>query len=139
MIFDLCTAAKKRSGGGGVVPTGPVRLTLIAALVLLLTGCGPHPGSGAWLADPEPVAGYQRLQVEFDGRAEFFRPGEEAAALRCFWAGDSATSIKMDCISAADDATKFIYSLRVLDDGQGELLLDDKVLGRFRSQEQRPD
>lgn len=113
--------------------TGPI---LAVALTLLLTGCGPHPGSGAWLADPEPVAGYQRLKVEFDGRAEFFRPGEEGAALRCFWAGDSANSIQMDCISAGDDASKFLYAFRVLDDGRAELLMDGKVLGQFRSSEQ---
>ncbi|HHH39844.1 MAG TPA: hypothetical protein ENK50_09750 [Sedimenticola sp.] len=112
----------------------PWRWLVTLVLSLVLSGCGPHPGAGDWIAEGEPVAGYQRLEVNFDGRAEFFAPGSEQAALRCFWAGDSASSIRLDCISAADDSTETRYGFRVLDKGgAGELLLDGKVLGRFRA------
>ena len=77
-------------------------LALAAAPALFaLAGCSPHPGSGSWLSESGDGDGLARLVVQFDGKAELFRADREAAAYRCFWAGDGKRTLRMRCANAA--------------------------------------
>jgi len=90
--------------------------------VSVLVGCGPHPGAGTWLPLAESESEYTRLEVNFDGKAEFFLTGKEAAELRCFWGGDSARSISMKCSAASNPDVDIHYVLKITDSDRAELL-----------------
>ena len=47
------------------------RLLLLIALVLALTACAPHPGAGNWQADAENAMNISRINVVFEGTADF--------------------------------------------------------------------
>lgn len=96
-----------------------------------MIGCAPHPGSGTWITAGESEGGFSRLIVQFDGRAEFFAPGKEEEVLRCFWAGESEKSIRLDCSSAEDADAGMRYSLVVTGADQAELLQSGKIVARF--------
>jgi hypothetical protein len=105
------------------------------AIPLLLAGCSGHPGAGTWQIEDGLEGGYSRLVVQFDGRAEFFRPGEETAAQRCFWAGESSNSIALQCSDAANPDLERHYRLKVNQRGQGELMQGGRLLGLLQRQQ----
>ena len=107
-------------------------LTLILSVPLLLAGCSGHPGAGTWQF-PQG-AEYRRLVVQFDGRAEFFRPGREQPAQRCFWAGDSARSIVLQCQDAERADIEREYRLKVNAAGDAELMLGQRLVAQLRRQ-----
>ena len=111
-------------------------LSFLIVTTLLLYGCAPHPGTGTWVPIAEVDTVYSRIAVEFNGQAELFIPGREEHLIRCFWSGESANSISMDCISADDTEIKYTILLQVADDGVGELLQNGAVVGRFSKEEE---
>jgi len=102
--------------------------SLILLLPLFLTGCGGHPAAGTWQIQDGSASRYARLVVQFDGKAEFFRGNEEEPAERCFWAGESADSITLQCVDAANGEERH-YRLKVSKGGRGELMQDGRLLG----------
>jgi len=96
---------------------------------LVLAGCSAHPAAGTWQIQEGSKSNYARLVVQFDGRAEFFRPNEEEPAERCFWAGESASTIALQCVDAADEEQERQYRLKVTKGGRGELMQDGRLLG----------
>ena len=100
-----------------------------------LTGCSAHPGAGTWI----PVAGsdteYSRIEVRFEGRAEFFLPGRDEAKLRCFWAGDSRNSIALQCTAASNPDEELYYRLRTMGPDSAELLRGEQHLLLLRRSE----
>lgn len=119
-----------------IIKTRLLFLSLI--LFVLLSGCSPHPGSGIWVPMDKGESRYSKVEVLFDGRAELFVPGREDHLYRCFWGGVSSESIRMECVSADDDAIKPIFKLQVAADGRGELLESEKTVGYFRRTEEKP-
>jgi len=109
-----------------------IRLLLAAAVVAGLSGCSPHPGAGTWTTVGEGEGGFFKLVVHFEGRAEFFAPDQEKELLRCFWAGESAESIRLDCTSAQQEDAKLHYSLAVTGADQAQLQQSGKVIAQFR-------
>ena len=111
---------------------------LILIISLLLSGCSPHPGSGIWVPVDKDVSLYSKVVVLFDGRAELFIPGREEHMYRCFWGGVSSDSIRMECVSADDEAITPIFTLQVVIGGRGELLESGQIVGYFRRTEEKP-
>ena len=102
---------------------------LLLSIPLLLAGCSGHPAAGTWQIREGSAIPYARLVVQFDGKAEFFRPNEERPAERCFWAGESADAIALQCIEAADTGQEHFYRLKVRGGGVGELIQEGRLLG----------
>lgn len=111
-------------------------LTLFSCL--LLSGCSPHPGSGIWLPLDDREAPYSKLEVLFEGRAELFVTGRAEHQYRCFWGGTGANSIRMECVSADNDAIKLQFDFRVAADGTGELIESGQTIGFFRRTDEKP-
>ena len=112
-----------------------MRNSLLLVCAALLAGCSPHPGSGTWLAE-EGARDFTRLSIQFDGRAEFFGEGVETAVERCFWSGDSAEVIQLECVVAANIELKRSYLLQVTGERQALLLRDGDPVGGFRRVEE---
>ena len=113
-------------------------LFIVCLSSLLLSACSPHPGSGIWVPLDDSEAPYTRLEVLFEGRAELFAPGREGHLYRCFWGGTDADSIRLDCISADDEAVKPVFTFRVAADGTGELIASGESIGFFQRTEEKP-
>ena len=107
-------------------------LLKLLSISLVLIACSPHPGSGEWLARAEGNYRFSRLKVEFDGKAYLFVPNKEDHQLRCFWAGESASLISMDCILNDPSERRSVYQFRVVDQRSGELMTNGNVVGRFQ-------
>ena len=114
------------------------RLFLTLFYMLLLAACSPHPGSGIWLPLDDRDNPYTRLEVLFEGRAELFVSGREAHLYRCFWGGINSDSLRMDCVSADDEAVKPAFTFRVAADGTGELIEAGESRGFFRRTDEKP-
>ena len=103
--------------------------SLLLTIPLVLAGCSGHPAAGTWQVREGSASPYALLVVQFDGRAEFFRPNQEEPAERCFWAGESADTIGLQCVDVADSDRERFYRLRVGRGGVGELMQDGRLLG----------
>jgi hypothetical protein len=124
--FLTVERAMKRSGN---------RLPFLgAALLLALAGCSPHPAAGIWTAEPGSGAGFQRLEVTYEGRADLYAPGEPEAGRHCFWSGESARAIALACKPASDPDAEEHYRLVVQEDGTATLLRDGEVSARLTRQ-----
>lgn len=107
--------------------------TLFIGLSLfLLAGCAPHPSSGQWAPAPNEnnASGFVKIDVQFEGRADFYQEGIEKAVRHCFWGGISKNEARMKC-SQADSEVEETYILKVGEDGSAVLSLGGKPLGRF--------
>jgi len=103
--------------------------SVILLMPFFLTGCSGHPAAGTWQIQEGSKSNYARLVVQFDGRAEFFRPNQEEPAERCFWAGENASTIALQCVDAANGEVERNYRLKVSKDGRGELMQGGQLLG----------
>lgn len=108
------------------------RFLVSITLGLLLTGCSPHPATGKWMPESGDASGYTRIHVQYDGKTDFYRAGQEEATLRCFWAGESPEIIGLQCTVAANTAIEKHYQLKVANWEGAELLEAGRVIGRFR-------
>ena len=112
-------------------------LTGTVIIALVFSACGPHPSSGEWKGTTGGDNRYSRLKVQFDGKAFLFVPGREDHQVRCFWAGESATIVNMDCMLNDPSERRFSYRLRIIDDRASELLQNGEVLARFHRSTQK--
>ncbi len=78
-------------------------------------------------ANPE---GFTGLSVQFDGKAEFYVQDKQEAVLRCFWGGESARTISMDCVVAENTEIRRRYALNIQAD-RAELISGAKTVGVF--------
>jgi hypothetical protein len=90
--------------------------------------------------NPDFIKEFVRLEVGYEGRTDIF--GEKSdkpvtadtngAIRRCFWRGDSAQSIVMTCVQAANTDIEESYVLRVgADNNVADLIKGEVVVGRF--------
>ena len=107
----------------------------IFPLLLTLSACTPHTSSGDWRATTSDAL-FERLQVRFDGTAEFFTKTEdETAAWRCFWGAENKQTAGLTCIDANDENNEKQYELHVDKEKQDAVLkLDNLEIGRYRWQ-----
>ena len=108
------------------------RVLLPAAVLAFLSGCSPHPGAGTWAAVGESKGKFSKLVVQFEARAILYLSGQEKGVLRCFWAGQSAESIGLDCNPAGNAGPKQIYSLVVKGENRAQLMESGKVVASFQ-------
>lgn len=106
-------------------------LLILTVVLLVLSGCSPHPGTGTWLPVEGGTTEFSRITVNFDGRAELYTPASEKEVLRCFWGGESSQSMQLKCSLAADTDVEYLYQLKVNQSGEAELILSGKTLGIF--------
>ena len=82
-------------------------------LVLGLQACSPHPGAGHWGAMENSGSKFSKIMVEFEGMAELLPADAATQAQRCFWAGNTSDSIKLQCTQDDDTGLEFFYLLTV--------------------------
>jgi hypothetical protein len=106
-------------------------VSLIVTLLLLLSGCSPHPGAGHWKADGDNTMNISWINVIFEGTADIFANQQQESILRCFWAATEKNSIQMQCVHSDDTEKKETYQLVILDSGQGKLKQNEQLIGLF--------
>lgn len=122
----------------GVITIKSTLYKLSAIPVILgLQACTPHPGAGHWQAIENSDSKFSKIMVEFEGRAELFSADAAVEAQRCFWAGNTSSSIKLQCTQGDDTGLEFIYVLKV--DARGtepiaSLTSGDQRIGSYRRQ-----
>ncbi|MES9845917.1 MAG: hypothetical protein ABW162_00250 [Candidatus Sedimenticola sp. PURPLELP] len=111
--------------------------SVLTVSAMLLSGCAPHPGTGNWVPDEADNSGFVRIHVQYDGKMDFYRDGEDAAVMHCFWAGESETAIGLQCTLAENPDIEKHYRLRVSEHQHAELLQGGDVIGRYIRSEKR--
>ncbi|MCU7951577.1 MAG: hypothetical protein KZQ74_16625 [gamma proteobacterium symbiont of Bathyaustriella thionipta] len=87
-------------------------LTPFFLLVLMtLSGCSPHLGAGNWKAEGDNSLKVSRINVVYEGTADFYVEGEEQSIRRCFWSAVAESTMQMQCVHAEDFEKKLITSL----------------------------
>ncbi len=114
------------------------RMPLAMISALLLTACSPHPGAGNWTAIGENAAGISGLTLSYEGRA-LFTTTKPKASWHCFWSAAGKREAILDCTPSSNPDQEVKYLFRVNRQGEGELLRQDRVLGRFRHTEGKPE
>ena len=107
-------------------------ITLLPTAFFLLTACTPHPGAGGWGAATDDAT-FARLEIRYNGQAEFFLTKEETIpAWRCFWGGEDKFRANMKCVNAANDKDERVFILLVDESRkQAELLQGQQSLGQY--------
>jgi hypothetical protein len=105
---------------------------IVLSVALFLSACSPHPGAGYWLSQGSNTDGFIGLAVQYDGKAELYVQGKEEAAVRCFWGGESAETISMDCVVAENTEIRRRYSLHIAQPDQAELISGAKTIAVFK-------
>ncbi|WP_456372737.1 hypothetical protein [Thiolapillus sp.] len=105
---------------------------------LLLSACSPHPGAGNWVAMEKNEQEVSGLTLSYDGRA-LFVSRKPAATWHCFWSGRDRDSVRLDCTPSTDKKREEHFIFSIEKDGSGILKSGNRVLGRFRRVDGRPD
>jgi len=110
----------------------PRKLNWVIPLLLTLGACTPHSSAGDWRATTAG-APFERLEVRFNGTAEFYtKAKDEAAAWRCFWGAEEKQMASLSCIDANDENNEKKYELLVEEDKQSAVLkLNGQELGSY--------
>ena len=114
----------------------------IILLALGLQACSPHPGAGHWQAREDSTSRFDKILVEFDGKAQLIPGDPKAETQRCFWSGKNARAIQLQCTEGDDTGLEFVYLLSVDATGSepiATLSLDSKPIGAYRRQQQKQE
>ncbi len=104
---------------------------LIIFVLLVLSGCSPHPGAGKWQADGNNAENIAIINVLFEGTADFYKVGQDESIRRCFWSAVARQTMKMQCVYSDDTNKKVSYQFEVIDKGHAELSQNGQLIGRF--------
>ena len=118
------------------------RCSLIALLIIslfMLSACSPHPGAGNWQAKDNNSLNVSRINITFEGTADFYTDGIEEAVRRCFWSASAEQSMQLQCVYAEDSDKKVKYQFIVTDKDHAQLLQDDKIIAQFLRIEPEPE
>lgn len=121
--------------GNFIHNTLPMSLTSVFLFVLItLSGCSPHPGAGNWKADGSNSLNISRINVVYEGNADFYVDGKEKSIRRCFWSAVAENTMQMQCVHGDDFEKKANYQFIVSEKGHARLLLDGQLIGQFLAQ-----
>ena len=121
--------------------TKPSAISLMPFMLFFLvtlTGCSPHPGAGNWKAEGSNPLNVSRINIIYEGTADFYVDGKEDAIRRCFWSAVGENTMQLQCVYADDTEKKVSYQFIVTEKGHADLLLDDKIIGQFLAQAPEP-
>ena len=106
---------------------------------ITLTACSPHSGAGNWKAEGSNSINISRINVSYEGTADFYTDGKEDSIRRCFWSAVAEHTLQMQCVHADDIEQKASYQFVTTEKGHAELFLDDQLIGRFTAQAPAPE
>mgnify|MGYP001816601978 FL=1 len=107
---------------------------LLGLLILLLSACSPHPAAHTWVTDDQNEPGISKLDVTFEGTAEFYSTADLKSIRRCFWGAKSRTIIELNCVHAEDTEIKETYELEVADNNSARLTHNKILIARLSKQ-----
>lgn len=114
------------------------RILPLTLLTTWLVACSPHPGAGKWSAIGAGESGVESLILSYDGRA-LFTTTSPRASWHCFWNATGKTQTRLKCTPSSNPDQEVEYLFRVDERGEGSLLRNGVVLGRFRRLEGKPE
>ncbi len=114
------------------------KLLFPVLMLMFLSACSPHPGTGVWKAQGENSLGIPGLTVAFDGKAAFTSKGENAAIWHCFWNASGEQTINLDCTPSTNTESEMHFVLTAEDDQTAALSRDGKSIGLFIRGEGNP-
>ncbi|NRA71522.1 MAG: hypothetical protein HRU24_10900 [Gammaproteobacteria bacterium] len=112
-----------------------LNVKVLMALVALpiLVSCTGHPAAGKWQLQSTETFEFNRLVINFDGRAELYKPDSDTAWFHCFWNARAADTIAMECASADETQDNELFDFKVSGKSSGQLLQANKLLARFEN------
>ena len=110
------------------------RFFLLFGLIVIVTACSPHPGAGNWQADSDNALKISRINVVFEGTADFFTNGREDSIRRCFWAAIGKQSLQFQCVQSDNTDIKETYQFFVSPTGKAELKRNEQLIASFTKQ-----
>ncbi len=108
------------------------------AIILLLSACSPHSGSGVWKAVTNNDQGIAKLTVGFDGRAEFIASQQNNTLWHCFWTAIDRTKLALDCTPSTNPKQEQSFVLNINEQGQAELRTGTTLLATFKRLDENP-
>lgn len=108
-------------------------------IFIALSGCSPHPGAGNWKADDKNSLNISRINVSYEGTADFYAHGKEESIRRCFWSAIAEATMKMQCVDSQNIENKINYQFIITRKGHADLLLDEQLIGHFSAQAPVPE
>jgi hypothetical protein len=103
-----------------------------AILVLLLTtGCTPHPGAGLWLSPGANADDITKVEVFFDTSVNIYSSASEEPALQCSWRAIDKQTLEMECVYLFNTDLKQKYLLKVTGKDTAELNKANNLLTKL--------
>ena len=106
--------------------------------LLLLVACSPHLGSGVWKATANNDRGITKLNVGFDGRAEFTTSKKDNVLWHCFWTTADKKKLALECTPSTNPEKKSSFELSINQQGQAELREKSILLATFNRLNENP-
>jgi len=104
---------------------------LITLFILHIAACSPHPGAGNWKAQGSNILNISRINISFEGTADFFSSKKEDSIRRCFWSASAEKTLQLQCVHSDNTENKENYQFIIINKEQANLLQDNKLIGKF--------
>lgn len=98
------------------------------SVLLILTGCTPHPGAGIWISPTDNDAHISKVSVFFEPTVKIFTSTSEQAIMQCGWWALDKKNIEMECVHLPETGVSEIYQLNVIEQDKAELVGQGKLI-----------
>jgi len=112
---------------------------LLLVVVLVLSACSPHPAAQTWITNQENDLGINKINVVFEGTADFYSATDGRSIRRCFWGAKTRNSIELTCVHSDNTDIKETYKLEVTEDGKALLSQDNALITQLSRQSIRDE
>jgi hypothetical protein len=99
--------------------------------LLFITGCTPHPGSGAWLSPGANADDITKVEVFFEPKVKIYTSVSAEPALQCGWWAIDKLALEMECVYLANTELKVKYQLKVTGDDTADLYKNGRFVTRL--------
>ena len=106
-------------------------VTTVILVMLLITGCTPHPAAGIWLPPGANAEDITKVEVFFDPKVKIFSSASEEPGMQCGWWAIDKQTIEMECVYLANTELKVNYQLKVTGTDEAELHKTDRLVTKL--------
>ena len=101
------------------------------SVLLFITGCTPHPGTGLWLSPGANTDAITKVEVDFDRNVRIYSTASAEPALQCRWRIIDTQNLKLDCVYLINTELKEKYRLIVTGNDTAELYRANRFITKL--------